>query len=410
MIPLRPSPPRLVRYARSFWLAALLGAIATDQSLAAEAEAPSAPVQAVALTYQETAFSFVNQPLPLTNETTPFAREPGLGSEVYRGKLRLGGGEAEAVAFLWDRKAGQLHLDLNHNLDLTDDDAGIFMSLGGRRGNYQTFTNVHLPLPAASANPRLSGDLAVWEHRGHVSVSFALRSLWQGRAVLPGGAWQVGLIETFVHQPVSVGIGYLLVRPWTQHEQPFSLYDGSLRAVSVAPRLFLDGQGYRLRWTNELSGQSNSLRLEFAAEQSVLGEAHLTGAFIDRLVLEGDQSLVLLDQPGPVVRLPVGSYSAPKVWLQSGESGAFEQRRPQDGLVEPQVTVTETTPVLLDIGGPLTNSVVVTRRGQSLHLSYQLVGRGGRVYSLRNQDRSVPPEFTVYQRGRKVGSGKFEFG
>ena len=36
--------------------------------------------------------------------------------------------------------------------------------------------------------------------------------------------------------------------------------------------------------------------------------------------------------------------------------------------------------------------------------------RAGGAYQLVNQDRSHPPEFTVYQGDQKVASGKFEFG
>ena len=66
-------------------------------------------------------------------------------------------------------------------------------------------------------------------------------------------------------------------------------------------------------------------------------------------------------------------------------------------------------PAVLTAGGPLTNSVSVSRRGRYLALNYQLVGAGG-PYQLVNQDRSHPPEFTVYQGDKKVASGKFEFG
>jgi hypothetical protein len=62
------------------------------------------------------------------------------------------------------------------------------------------------------------------------------------------------------------------------------------------------------------------------------------------------------------------------------------------------------------VGGPLTNSVAVSRRGSSLYLSYQLLGAAGRTYSRIDLDRSKPPEWTAYRGDTKVGSGKFEFG
>ena len=74
-----------------------------------------------------------------------------------------------------------------------------------------------------------------------------------------------------------------------------------------------------------------------------------------------------------------------------------------------RITVNDTKPAVLTAGGPLTNSVSVIRQGRKLSLNYQLVGAGG-AYQLVNQDRSHPPEFTVYQGDQKVASGKFEFG
>jgi hypothetical protein len=73
------------------------------------------------------------------------------------------------------------------------------------------------------------------------------------------------------------------------------------------------------------------------------------------------------------------------------------------------MTISENKPAVLVAGGPLTNSVSISRRGKHLTMDYQLAGVGG-AYQLVNQDRSHPPEFTIYQGDKKVGSGKFEFG
>jgi hypothetical protein len=54
--------------------------------------------------------------------------------------------------------------------------------------------------------------------------------------------------------------------------------------------------------------------------------------------------------------------------------------------------------------------VRLTRQGRKLNMDYQLVGADGGSYRLAQQDRSNPPEFTVYHGARKVQSGKFAFG
>jgi hypothetical protein len=43
-------------------------------------------------------------------------------------------------------------------------------------------------------------------------------------------------------------------------------------------------------------------------------------------------------------------------------------------------------------------------------MNYRLQGADGEFYCLAQQDRSKPPEFTVYHGGKKVLSGQFQFG
>ena len=104
---------------------------------------------------------------------------------------------------------------------------------------------------------------------------------------------------------------------------------------------------------------------------------------------------------------PAGTYGSAKVWLKKGAAEAYQAERTRSSAE--RITVSEKTPAVLTAGGPLTNSVSVSRRGKYLSMNYQLVGAGG-AYQVVNQDRSHPPEFTVYQGDKKVASGKFEFG
>jgi hypothetical protein len=54
--------------------------------------------------------------------------------------------------------------------------------------------------------------------------------------------------------------------------------------------------------------------------------------------------------------------------------------------------------------------VVLDRTGRKLQMNYQLRGADGRYYRLAEQDRTRPPEFTVFYGGKKALAGKFEFG
>ena len=62
------------------------------------------------------------------------------------------------------------------------------------------------------------------------------------------------------------------------------------------------------------------------------------------------------------------------------------------------------------MGGPLTNWVTVAAQGRTLTFEYQLQGAGGRYRLAGPVDRSKPPQVAIYQNGKEVGSGNFEFG
>ena len=149
------------------------------------------------------------------------------------------------------------------------------------------------------------------------------------------------------------------------------------------------------------------MRVRFTEQTPSLGELKITGDFVQRATLEGGPYLVVLDRPQAVVKVPVGSYGQAKVCLKKVDTEAHLDGAGQ--YASGRITVNDKRPAVLTAGGPLTNSVSITRRGKNLSLNYQLLGAGG-AYQLVNQDRLHPPEFTVYQGDKKVASGRFEFG
>jgi len=233
-----------------------------------------------------------------------------------------------------------------------------------------------------------------------------LRSFWQGRVILPGRDWQVGIIPNF--SPVSFETGQLLLRPWAERDKPFNVYSGSLATVPFSRKLFVDDHAYQL---DLIAGSQNGEAkpaLQFTEQTVALGELKITGKFIQRLVLPGGPYLVVLDQPAASVQVPTGSYNQPDILLEQNGAEAFcQSSRLQVGR---RISVADKTPAVLNVGGPLTNSVIASRHGQDLRLDYRLVGAGGETYQLVNQNRSQPPEFAIYKGDKKIASGKFEFG
>jgi hypothetical protein len=369
---------------------------------------PSGQSVTAYLDYREVNYSFINWGLTLVAKSPAFKKEPVLsGSKVIRGTLQLGGSKSDEMGFAWDRRAGKLYLDLNRNLDLTDDPTGVFSCGRGFNDNYQFFTNVRLPFKTQAGTRPMLADLSFNDY-GRLSCSAAMRSLWQGKVTLQGEEWEVGLLANPLDQRASLESGSLLLRPWGDRNKPFSLYGGALDAVPFSHNLFVGNRAYELRCTNEVQGDVVKVQMQFTEQQPKLGELKITGDYVQRATLEGGPYLVVLDKPAGMVKVPVGRYGQAKVCLKKGDAQAYFL----DGRTQwaaGHITVSEAAPAILRVGGPLTNSVSVSRQGRKLALNYQLVGAGG-AYQMVSQDRSHAPEFAVYQGDKKVGSGKFEFG
>jgi hypothetical protein len=149
------------------------------------------------------------------------------------------------------------------------------------------------------------------------------------------------------------------------------------------------------------------MELQLTAETPQLGELQIEGESIEQLTFLPASGPVLLRQPGAVVQMPVGRYPQPRVLLAAQGVQANRQERPVD---REAVVILQDSVAKLTVGGPLTNSVRALQRGRSLVLHYQLLGAGGDVYQLPNQDWSQPPRFTVYRGDKEIASGAFEYG
>ena len=183
-------------------------------------------------------------------------------------------------------------------------------------------------------------------------------------------------------------------------------------------------------WTAEPQRCADKFVLRLTEQPTVLGELRIAGRFIRRLVLEGGPCVVVLAPPEPSVRVPVGRYYARCVGLQRGRAEAyFRFGTPASGKVtvmdevtgaqlpmisppppEQAVVVDEARPQVMEVGGPLTNCVSATHRGQELFLSYRLLGAGGAEYRPLGGDFAWQPQFAIREGNSQVGAGKFEFG
>jgi hypothetical protein len=373
------------------------------------ASSPSSNAVAASLAYQETDYSVVNWNVSVTVQTAPFKKEPAAAAgKSIRGVLNFGGA-SNSIPFLWQREAGKLYLDLNGNGDLTDDPSGVFTAPAARPVNYQTFTGVRLLLNAASGGWPVLADISFYDYGAQPMCIPAVRSFWQGKVTLQGRDWQAGVVQNSLDSSGSLENSRLLLRPWEKRNQPFNAGDGLLASVPFSRKIFVDGQAYQLEEIVRSQNGEATPSLQFTEQSVALSEVNVTGQFIGRLALAGRSYLVILDQPAGVVKIPAGNYGQPDIMLERNGAQAYcDYGRFQ--ILRGRISVDGKTRAVLDVGGPLTNSVTASRHGQDLRLDYRLVGAGGQTYQLARQDRSKPPEFAIYKGGKKIASGSFEFG
>ena len=413
---------------QGYWLSlralalAIVGLPLLFDATAGAVDAPAGTSQTVFLEYQELGSRIRGWQLNITPPTEPFRKELHWGGRhICRGTINSAFHDAEGpgtspghtinLPFAWDYTQGKLYLDLNRNGDLTEH-AACSTQPGSGDYFYETFTNIHLAFNAEAPSHPVLVDIALYAHKGKAISGGNLTwySFWQGKAVLQGRECQVGLIEHPNHLG-STAEASLLFRAWSERGKDFSLEDGLLIGFDYCTNLFAYGQPYRLGCAY-LPGDAGKYKLELTEAQAELGEVVLTGKSIQRVVLWEHQAkapyTVVLDRPQPKVRVPVGTYNRYWVALRERATEAFSDYR--DWFRPKPVTITAAGALTLPMGGPLTNWVSVAAQGRTLTFEYQLQGAGGRYRLVGPVDRSKPPEMAIYQNGKEVGSGKFEFG
>jgi hypothetical protein len=335
----------------------------------------------------------------------PFRKEPAVSARfLFRGMLRLGKDTNNAFGLIWDSPKRQLYVDLNRNLDLTDDPAGVFSSTN--KGFQQSFYGVAMTLKTeAGALPVVAQlDLSVDADGKSPQVRLASRSLWQARQVIHGKEWQVAAVDELFGSERPGAARFLVLRPWEMRTNQVYVRYAASGIFPFPERLFWQGRAFRMERRLENDGGAPVCRLEFAPQQTPLTELRLSGKSLAYAVLEATNGYtVVLDEPGAGVKIPPGVYDLRAAWLRQGAAAAFWTGYPP-------LVVRATTATNLVLGGPLTNWVTLARSGRKLIMSYRLQGANDESYRLAREDRGKPPEFTVYRGGKRVFGDRFEFG
>lgn len=328
---------------------------------------------------------------------------PGLKGNVRRGIFELGKNTNNGVCLLWAPDEGKLYVDQNRNLDLTDDADGVYKA--SNKTGVQEFTNVVVPCKVGEDVHPLRVKLQLWNWReSQIQVMASMDSVWQGKAQFHGKSWQVGYMEGFLDWNPD-GMDYLLIRPWEEKTNLVSTYNPTTGLMKFPRQLLWDGEllQARVKWATQ-NGASAPTLVWSAGEPVKMVQAKVTGEYQERFILSDTNRLtVLVSEPRKELKIPEGKYEVKGSLVRKSAALAF--RIPY----EPQ-SISVAAGTVLNVGGPLTNSVKFYRFGNLLRLEYWLAGADGGKYYLNNVARANPPTFAIYYHGVKIASGSFEFG
>ena len=346
--------------------------------------------------------------VPFKDREVLFKKEPDFGDhKIIRGALPFARDEKNYLCFAFDFTEQMLYLDLNRNLDLTDDPAGVIGNQGKSRWR-PDFGNIHIqsthPQSAIPYTFRLI--IRMYNLFREIYCNVTVRSGWQGDIELYGKKWQLSVVDNM--DGVIGEEDIFAIRPYEgSDEDPVSF--GNYDRLYVPREFFLDGHAYDLAFDFASKENKSKLMASFTESRPPMGEVRLDGRFIKRLILREStkkgSSLVILDSPDKNVFIPARTYRTQKIFLEGGEKhGLFWA----DG--DKEISVTQGELFVLKMGGPLNHSVKARRRGRNLSLDYMLLGIESQRYIQLAADRKNPPAFVIYRGDNIIVSGSFEYG
>ena len=340
-------------------------------------------------------------PISPGKQEVKFRKEPDFGRDkILRRALVTGPDKNDFMGFAVNFTERTLYLDLNQNLDLSDDPQGIYKGTGG--SSSLQFKDVQVSLHKNGVDRFYSLDLLLIN--GNIAYLYVTSS-YNGDIELDGRKWRLMVQDNLdgeINHQDRFSIS--LIAGSAEDRQRGLAYD----AMPVSKDHFLCGHNYQVDFSFSAGSEAFApLTAHFTEINSPTGELILDGQFIQRLVLQGEDVLALVDVSAQSTVLPIGKYRVQAIYLESPFTNSFNATS-LDQI--PQFSLVPGTPYRLKAGGPLESSVTAAVSGNVLKMNYVLRGAGGEQYANVNPDRSKPPRWAIYKGDRQLASGNFEFG
>ncbi len=334
-----------------------------------------------------------------------FRNEPDFGQRhVVRGSIPVGPDRPEFVGFAWDEVRAQLYVDLNQNLDLTDD-PGQPIAASYQEGIEQGFRGIRFALERGDIVTPYHFDL---RFMGEWWAQADITSGWVGWVTLGGNDYRVSITDNF---DGALGDGDRLevvpadrVPAEVEHD-PFEgsfVFFNTRDSLGLPTTIIADGIPYEVQPSFSGSPAGTAVQVRFSEIQSVMGKVQIEGRSINEMILQDWDGAPLLYVSGNPINLPAGTYTVHSAALDGGWT--LIDREPK-----PRVVVRTEAMASLKAGGPLRHDVTIAPSGNSVLMSYAVLGLGGESYERAGQT-SDTPTFAVYRGETPVAAGNFEYG
>lgn len=321
-------------------------------------------------------------------EPTLRAEPPYKGSKVKRGILKLTDSPETWMAFAWDRSANRVYLDMNRDLDLTNDTTGVLRVTAN--GSRPASFNAEVPMTTAPGEMlyRIAAELdfgpACW---------LCVRGEWTGTLNAGGRDWLVGLQPRRLSATSETRVSLRLAGSDAAQGHVTSY-------MSLPSTCTLNSETFLVEKRNE-GTTSDSPVLVFTPVSLPTGELRFSSPGISELHLRGiGGQLVILATTETIHRVPADEYQLGGLTMEPFGG-------PRNMGRSPAIVIAVGGSTTLPFGPPIRPMPVVNASGAYIDLSCRLVGAGGEEYGGSRQN---PPKYGIFLGDRLLKSGVFEYG
>jgi hypothetical protein len=330
-----------------------------------------------------------------------FKKEPFPNrGKIFRSVMPIGDAK-NPIPFALNASKRTLYLDLNRNLDLTDDPQ--YSAEPYSQPSYQYY-QFRIPLKIDDMSTSYIVNAVFYPHRNGSYV--VIWSRWEGLIELHGKKYKFIVADDMDGKIDLNGRDIFFIIPEDDPSGKNVIYQLTTNRTGARPDiLFLNGHAFRV--SAEFAKRDNKLcvKATFRETQIETEVMQITGKHIKCLYLSGS-SLIIQDSPGKEIRVPSGRYPQARIVLGEEKS----KLTATCDISLHNFEVAKGKPAILTVGAPLKNIVYASQNGRYLNLSYRLVDNNNNDYTLSAKEPKQPPRAVIYRGGREIQSGNFEYG